>query len=133
MTTLRSTLLAFALAGATFAVALVVSPSAFGKDDREVVKTGRCTQGSTWKLELDAEHGRIETELEIDEGRAGVRWQIVLRQRGKVVFRGARTTRGPDGELELHRRLPNRPGPDTITARATRASGEVCRARATLR
>lgn len=111
------------------ALAVAVAPASAG-DRRDVEKEGRCSQGSEWELELSGENGRIEVEFEVDQDRSGVRWNVVLRQRGKVFFRGARTTRGPSGSFTVRRVVPDRPGPDRITARATRRSGEVCRASA---
>ena len=111
------------------AVALVAAPAGTAKDG-DIRVRGTCTKASTSKLKLSEEDGRIEVEFEVDQDRNGVRWNVVLRQRGKVVFRGTRTTRGPSGSFTVRRLLPDRPGPDRITARATRRSGEVCRASA---
>jgi hypothetical protein len=120
-----------ALAVTLFAVAaLAVGPvaSAGDREDIEVQRT--CSAGSTIELKLSEEDGRIEVEVEVDQNRNGVRWQVVLRQRGTVVFTGTRRTRPPSGSFELRRVLPDRPGPDRIVARATR-SGETCRVAAT--
>lgn len=111
------------------ALAVAVAPASAG-DRRDVEKEGRCSQGSEWELELSGENGRIEVEFEVDQDRSGVRWTVVLRQRGTVFFRGVRTTRPPSGSFTVRRVVPDRPGPDRITARATRRSGEVCRASA---
>ncbi len=109
------------------ALAAAAAPASAG-DRRDVEKEGRCSQGSGWELELSEEDGRIEVEFEVDQNRNGVRWNVVLRQRGTVFFRGTRTTRGPSGSFTVRRVVPDRPG--RITARATRRSGEVCRASA---
>jgi hypothetical protein len=119
------------VASAAVAAALyLASAPASAGDRRDVEKEGRCSQGTEWELDLSEEDGRIEVEFEVDQDRNGVRWNVVLRQRGAVFFRGARTTHGPSGSFTVRRVVPDRPGPDRITARATRPSGEVCRASA---
>jgi hypothetical protein len=104
-----------------------------GGDNGDVRRTGTCTGSSEAKIKLSREDGRIEVEFEVDQNRNGVRWAIVLRQRGVIVFTGSRTTHGPSGSFELRRLLNDRAGADRITARATSPSGELCRASATLR
>ena len=99
--------------------------------DREVRRTGTCTGPASAKIKLKDEDGRIEVEFEVDQNRNGVRWSVVLRQRGVVVFSGPRTTRAPSGSFELRRVLPNRSGPDPISARATSPGGQICRVSAT--
>ena len=72
-----------------------------GGGDDDVRVSGRCTGSATSELELSPEDGRIEVEFEVDQNRAGVRWQVVLRRQGTVFFRGSRVTRGPSGSFEL--------------------------------
>jgi hypothetical protein len=118
-----------ALGAAAAAVALV--PASAAAKDGDIIKRVTCSQGSTAKLKLSEEDGRIETEFEVDQNRNGVRWNVTLRRNGAVAARTAKVTRGPSGSFEVRRLLANGAGDDVITARATRASGEVCRARAT--
>ena len=101
-----------------------------GGGDDDVRVSGRCTGSATSELELSPEDGRIEVEFEVDQNRAGVRWQIVLRRQGRVFFTGSRVTRGPSGSFELRRVTADGPGIDVIRARATSPSGQVCRATA---
>ena len=70
-------------------------------------------------------------EFEVDQNRNGVRWTVTLRRPTTLLVRTTRITRGPSGSFELRRVVGNRAGPDRIIARATRSSGEVCRAAAT--
>jgi hypothetical protein len=113
-------------------VALVAAPVSSGKDG-DVLVRGTCSGASTSKLKLSEEDGRIEVELEVDQNRNGVRWTATLRRGGgQLLFSGTRVTRPPSGSFELRRVVANRPGNDTIRARATR-SGETCRATATFR
>jgi hypothetical protein len=115
-----------ALAGAM----LVAAPAALaGNDrDREVIRTGKCSAGSTWKLKAKLDDGRIETEFEVDQNRVGRRWRVNLRQNGNLVFSGVRRTLAPSGSFEARKLLANQAGADRIvgSARAL-AGGETCR------
>jgi hypothetical protein len=122
------TRIAAACAGLT--VALVAVPTTAAKDG-DVLVRGSCTGASTSKLKLSEEDGRIEVEFEVDQNRNGVRWTVTLRRPTTLLVRTTRVTRAPSGSFELRRVVGNRAGPDRIIARATRASGEVCRASAT--
>ena len=110
--------------------ALAAVPVSAAKDG-DVLVQGACTGATTSKLKLSEEDGRIEVEFEVDQNRNGVRWTVTLRRPASVLVRTTRVTRGPSGSFELRRVVGNRAGPDRIIARATRASGEVCRAAAT--
>ena len=117
-----------ALCGLTLAVAAAHAGPA---KDGDVLRRGTCTGPSTSKIKLSEEDGRIEVEFEVDQNRNGVRWTVTLRRPTTLVVRTTRVTRGPSGSFELRRVVGNRAGSDRIVARATRASGEVCRAAAT--
>lgn len=113
---------------------LAAAPSvlARGGNDARVTRSGKCTKNSTWKLKLKREDGgRIETELEVDQNKAGVRWSVTLKRGSTVLTRTAATTRAPSGSFSLERLVPNGPGTDRISATATR-SGETCRASASI-
>jgi hypothetical protein len=94
--------------------------------------TGTCTGRSTAKLKVKPDDGRLETELEVDQNRNGVRWRVSLRRNGTVVASTRATTRAPSGSLQVERRLANRAGTDTISARAVSPSGEICTASVTI-
>jgi hypothetical protein len=119
-----------AAALATLAVALTASPFALAKGREDVRVSGACTASSTSKLKLSEENGRIEVEFEVDQNRNGVRWNVSLFQNGSRIARLAKVTRGPSGSFEARVLAPNRAGKDSFRASATRASGEVCTARA---
>jgi hypothetical protein len=110
---------------------LVLAPAAFAggsRDDRGVIKSGRCSAGSTWKLKAKFDDGRIETEFEVDQNRVGRRWRVTLVRNGRTVFSGIRRTVAPSGSFEVRRFLSNAPGVDRISARARAlAGGETCR------
>jgi len=129
MNTTRFGSLALAL-GAAAGLALATAPESIAKRG-DVRVAGKCTGPSTSKLKLSEEDGRVEVEFEVDQNRNGVRWTVVLNQNGTRVARLTRTTRPPSGSFEARVLAPNKAGRDVFTARATRASGEVCTARAT--
>jgi hypothetical protein len=116
-------------------LALVAAPASLGKDG-DVLVRGTCSGASSAKLKLSEEDGRIEVEFEVDQNRNGVRWAVTLRRvvpgGTPLLFSGTRVTRPPSGSFELRRVVTDRPGSDTIRARASR-QGEVCRATATFR
>jgi len=109
---------------------LAFAPGAFAGSDkgREVIKRGKCSGSSTWKLKTKLDNGRLETEFEVDQNRVGRSWRVTIVQNGRTVFSGIRRTVGPSGSFEARRILANRPGRDRIvaTARAL-AGGETCR------
>ena len=115
---------------AALATALVAIPATSAKDG-DVLVRGTCTGATTSKLKLSEEDGRIEVEFEVDQNRNGVRWTVTLRRPTALLVRTTRVTRGPSGSFVLRRVVGNRAGSDRIIARATRSSGEVCRAAAT--
>ena len=110
--------------------ALLQAPAALAKDG-DVRVAGRCSGPTTSKLKLSPEDGAIEVELEVDQNRNGVRWNVVLFRGGQRVAGRVGVTRGPSGSFEARFVTANRAGADSLTARATRAA-EVCTARATI-
>ncbi len=127
MTTTRKLIIAVAVVAAT-----AVAPASGLANEGDVRVDGTCTQSSTAKLKLSPENGRIETEFEVDQNVNGVRWQVRLRRNGSLAVSTSAVTQAPSGSFEVRRLLANGPGSDTITARATSPSGEVCTARATI-
>jgi hypothetical protein len=116
-----------AVCGLSIAVA---AASAGMAKDGDVLRRGVCTGQSTSKIKLSDEDGRIEVEFEVDQNRNGVRWNVVLFQNSTRIARVTRVTHGPSGSFEVRKVAPNTAGADAFRARATRASGEVCTARA---
>ena len=113
---------------------LAFAPGAFAGSDkgREVIKRGKCSGSSTWKLKTHLDDGRLETEFEVDQNRNGRRWRVTLFRNGTHVFQGIRTTTAPSGSFELRRLLTNGAGPDRIVARAVALrNGQTCRGAAT--
>lgn len=115
------------------ATALTAVSGAAAKGGPEVLKQGRCSGSTTWKLKLKHDNGRIEAEFDVDQNVVGKRWNVVLTRNGVVVFRGIRTTRAPSGSFEARKLFGNAAAADRVvaTARAV-GSREVCRGSASL-
>ena len=113
-----------------FAAALLAVPAASAKDGqhRSAGVRGVCTQSSTSKLKVTREDRGLEVEFEVDQNRNGVPWKVTLRRNGARVASLRATTHGASGSFDIRRVIADRPGPDRISARATRASGETCSA-----
>lgn len=94
--------------------------------------TGSCTARSTAKLKVKPRNGRLETEFEVDQNRNGVKWDVRISRNGTLVVNTTATTRAPSGSFSVERRISNPAGSDRITAKATNAAGEVCRATVTI-
>jgi len=112
----------------------LLAPSAAMAKEGDVIRTGVCDAGSTWKLKLSPnDPAMIEVEFQVDENIAGHTWRVRLVQDGELVFKGARVTKAPSRSFTLRRLLPDTLGRDIIRARAVNAlTGEVCIARAVL-
>jgi hypothetical protein len=122
----------------TITVAVVLAATALtpaaalasgGHDDKGTRVTGKCTDGSSAKLKVKRDDGRLETEFEVDQNRNGVTWKVTLRHGSRTVKTNA-TTKAPSGSFSVERRLSGSSG--KVTARATSPSGEVCTASATV-
>jgi hypothetical protein len=100
------------------------------RDEKRVA--GSCTGGSTAKLKVKHDDGRLETEFEVDQNRNGVQWTVRLRREGKLVVKTNATTSAPSGSFSVERKIADPAGSDRITARAKSPSGEVCTAAATI-
>ncbi|MCW3016769.1 MAG: hypothetical protein JWO02_3861 [Solirubrobacterales bacterium] len=117
--------------GLAAAVTILAPATALAKDGDKTTR-GTCSNGSTAKLKLSPDNGRIETEFEVDQNRNGVRWQVTLRRNGTLAASTNATTRGPSGSFQVRRRLADGAGTDRIVAKATSPAGETCTVRGTL-
>jgi hypothetical protein len=100
--------------------------------DRGTRVAGSCTDGSTAKLKVKPDDGRLEVEFEVDQNRNGVRWDVRIRRDGTLVVDRSATTHAPSGSFSVEKKIGNPAGSDRITARATSPSGEVCTASLTV-
>jgi hypothetical protein len=113
------------------ALAVTIVPTAAAKGGGGIRVAGTCSDGSSSKLKVKHDNGRIEAEFEVDQNRNGVVWNVELRRDGSLVFAGARTTVAPSGSFSVARLFSGGASDTTIRARATR-NGEVCTATAKL-
>lgn len=120
--------------GALAAMALTgAAAPALADDDRDVERRDRCTMGSTVKLDLSPEDGRVEVELEVDENRNGSRWAVTASRNGTRILKRTAVTRGPSGSFEVRRVVaPGSPRTRVSAVARRAATGEVCRISAVL-
>jgi hypothetical protein len=102
--------------------------NANGGGDKAKRVAGQCTDGSSSKLKVKPDDGRLETEFEVDQNRNGVTWKVTIRRNRALAVKTNATTKAPSGSFSIERRLTDGSGTDKITARATSPSGEVCTA-----
>ncbi len=113
------------------ALAVTIVPAAAAKGGDGIRVAGTCSDGSSSKLKVKHDDGRIEAEFEVDQNRNGVAWNVELRRDGRLVFAGVRTTLAPSGSFSVERKIAGGASSAVIRARATR-NGEVCTATAKL-
>ena len=98
------------------------------KGGRGIIKTGKCSASSHWKLKAKSDDGRIETEFEVDQNRVGKRWRVTIKRNGSTVFRSMRTTQAPSGSFDVHRLLAGGAGSRIVATAKSLSDGETCRA-----
>jgi hypothetical protein len=126
---MQKTFIAIAALVGLLVVLASTATAAGTKGGRGIVKSGKCSAHSTWKLKAKNDDGRIETEFEVDQNRVGKRWRVTIFRNGSKVFSGIRTTRAPSGSFEVSRLLAGSAGTDRIVAKARALSnGETCSA-----
>jgi hypothetical protein len=130
MTTTRTRNLFLGLAVAAVTLAPTAALAKKGGNDGKRV-AGTCSKGSTAKLKVKPDNGRLETEFEVDQNRNGVTWKVTIKRNGRTAVSTNATTRAPSGSFSVQRRIANGSGSDRITAKATRA-GETCTASVTI-
>ena len=116
------------LAAGAAAVALAIPATAPASDD-DIESAGQCTGGTTSKIKVKPDDGRLEVEFEVDQNQTGDRWKVKLKDNSEVVFKGSATTGGRSGSFEIERKIPNKSGTDSITGTARNTDGgERCAA-----
>lgn len=122
----RSIALSLVLAVAAIAPTTALAKHGGAATEKRV--TGTCSKGSTAKLKVKPDNGRLESEFEVDQNRNGVTWKVTMSRNGVTAVSTSATTRAPSGSFSVERALTNGAGTDTISARATSPTGEVCSA-----
>jgi hypothetical protein len=113
------------------AVLVAFASTAAAKDGRGgngIVRRGQCSAVSHWTLKAKADDGRLETEFEVDQNRAGKRWRVTISRNGSNAFRGILTTQAPSGSFEVRRLLAGGVGSQIVATAKSLSSGETCRA-----
>jgi hypothetical protein len=101
--------------------------------DGDVIVTGACSAGSTYKLKLGPRDGGIETEFEVDSNVIGQVWSVRMTDNGVRVFKGSATTVAPSGSFTVRPKIANLAGTDRVVATATNpTTGEKCIAAASV-
>ena len=107
--------------------------AAVAKDGRgEVRAAGVCGSSAVSRLRLKSGDDGIELRFEVDHGRAGAVWRVVLVHERRIAWKGAVKTTRSDGSFEVRRTLDDLPGADAVSVRALGPQGLVCRAAAVL-
>jgi hypothetical protein len=120
-----------AVAVAVGGAALLSSGTAFA-NDADVIKTGACSLGSTWKLKHSPENGQLEVEFEVDQNVADQTWKVTLTTNGQEILRTTAVTDQESGSFDVDTLTANAAGADrTLAVAKNRATGEVCRGRVT--
>ena len=88
------------------ALAVTIVPTAAAKGDDGIRVAGTCSDGSSSKLKVKHDDGRIEAEFEVDQNRNGVAWNVDAPPRRPPRLRGR--PHDPRAERLLQRRAQDR-------------------------
>jgi hypothetical protein len=122
----------FLIVGITVLTPMMLIPVA-SAGANDVERHGSCSGSSRWELDLESEHGRIQVDIEVDQGVAGDRWRVKLAHNGNVFFRDVRTTHGDDGSFDVERYTRDAAGTDRYVGKAVnKSTGESCRGTAAI-
>lgn len=111
-----------------FGLAALVAASMFSATPASAaVRSGRCGQGSQWKMNVGFDDGRLDGEFEVDQNLRNRRWEITIRDNGRLVFSGVRRTGIRSGSWSVNFRGANLAGRDRVVGRARAlGTGERC-------
>jgi len=113
--------------------ALAIPAAGLASGDDEIRQAGQCTGGTTSKIKVKPDDGRLEVEFEVDQNRTGDRWKVKIKDNGDVAFKGSAVTRGPSGSFSIEKKIPNKSGTDSIAASARNTDGgERCAAKVSI-
>ena len=127
----RTTVATAAVAALSLSVPVALGAPALAAPARSagVHRSGTCSLGSTWRLSVKPDNGRLEVQAEIHSIPDWV-WHWKLSDNGVQVATGSGTTGASSGSFFVTRKIKNRAGKDHVTLRATYLS-EVCKGAAT--
>jgi hypothetical protein len=122
---------AFRVLGIGLLMTALLAPTAAVAKDGVVIKTGACSEASTWKLKLTDEDLGKEIKIEVDQNVVGDRWRVRMLVNGELVVKGTRVTKAPSGSFTVRRIVVDSPERDRVKVRARNlTTGELCVARA---
>jgi hypothetical protein len=112
---------------------LAAAPALGGEDDTRITRRGECSSESVWALTVrSVDTERLRVRLVIAGGPEGDEWNVFMDHNGVGFFSGSRVA-GAEGLVLVRRLVEDLDGSDRIRAGALDlATGETCRARATL-
>ena len=98
-------------------------------DDKPVVKTGKCTGTSTYKLTVSEADDDDDTivKMEVDQNKNNIAWTVKFYYNNQLFSTGQYTTKAPGGAFVAQKTNDNESG--TFKVVATRR-GESCTASA---
>ncbi|WP_026910617.1 hypothetical protein [Patulibacter minatonensis] len=91
-----------------------------------------CGRAARADLDLRGRDGSMRFRYELQRGRAGESWRVVVVQEGRVVWRGTRRI-SRSGRFEVRLTLRDLQGADRVDVRAGGPRGTSCAIGATLR
>ncbi len=100
------------------AAVLVAAPA-----HADVERSGACGTGH-YDFSVDREGRGWEVGADLDNVRAGSKWQVVLKQDGKTYFNGIRTA-DYEGDLDVDAYRGNTAGADKFTMRIKRVGART--------
>ena len=113
---------------ALMVVAGVVVTAPASAKSTDVIKTGTCSAGHTFKLKAKPDNGALEVEWEVDQNRNGQVWTWAITHDGVTKASGRATTKAPSGSFSVTRRVVNAAGVHPISGAARNVvTGEICR------
>ena len=104
-----------------------------GDSSSDVRVETSCGANSTARLRVRGrDDDQLRVEVDVRTPLRGSSWSVVLVHERRLVLRARARTSSSSGSFSLRRTIPDWPGRDTVTVRATGPRGETCRATATM-
>ena len=95
--------------------------------DIEREKTGSCSGGASWDLDVEREFGVISVNLDVERGAVGERWTVRAFKNGAPL--GVKRVKADyEGDVDVNFITRDQSGKDKIRVKAVSASGQTCAA-----